>query len=364
MMTEQEKVEQYFLARLLYWRSELFRPDNATVKEIVNSLQSVKLDLDKRLQADADGIAQITDWTRERLEAASAWCDEVLAGANSAMGDVIGNATVNAASASLEHYNKMLSFDGKASFVITAGMTYEQLKSWFISTPLGGESLQGWINRAFTKGVKDSLLFSLQKSGVEGKGTAESTKRLLQTALDEGVNITTREAITLTRTYIQTANVQAQKAVYDANPDIVYGYEWVSVLDNRVCLRCAALDGVKYLRGEKKPAMPCHPRCRCLWRPLVRIKALGITSEDLGNVTRNWIIRESGNIDAGGKRKILAAGTTQQNFDEWFENWGDKEQLEFLGKKRYELLKNGDVGFNNLIDKTTGRLRTIKEILQ
>ncbi len=357
-----DDVEIYFLKRLLFWRRELYKLDNAAVKDIERTLKSLKIQLDKRLQADAEGLATITDWTRERLEAVSAWCAEVLAGANTAIGSKISDATLEAALAGLEEHYDILSFGGRASLVQSVRLTAEQLRSWFWKTALGAESLQGWVDRAFSEGVKASLLEGLRKSAIEGKGIGASVARTLKIALDEGFNITRREAITLTRTYIQTANVQAQKAVYDANPDIVYGYEWMSILDNRVCLRCAVLDGTKYMRGDEMPPMPSHPRCRCLWRPLVKIKNLGITSEDLGRVTRNWLIREPGNIDAGGKRKILAAGTTNESFGEWIKKAPRKAKTAMLGPVKAKLLQEGQIKWADLADKKTGRLLTLAEL--
>ena len=357
-----DEVALYFLQRLLYWRNELFKLDNAAVKDIERTLKSLKLELDKRLQADAEGLATVTDWTRERLEAASHWLDEVLAGANEALGEKISSATMQAVMESLAEHQDILSLGGKASLVRSVGLTSEQVRSWFWETALGGETLQGWVDKAFSSGVKKSLLDCLRLSGIEGKGIGAAVSRMIKTSLDEGINITEREVITLTRTYIQTANVQAQRAVYDANPDIVYGYEWVSVLDNRVCLKCAVLDGTKYKRGEEMPALPCHPRCRCIWRPLVKIKNLGITSEDLGRVTRNWVIREPGNIDAGGKRKILAAGTTNKTFGEWLAKAPYLEKVKILGTTRARLLQEGKIQWADLVDKRTGKLLTLGEL--
>lgn len=361
-MTDAERAAYYFLVRLLFWRSELERLDNEAVERIVSVLAASKADIRKRLAAEAAGLASITDWNRERMQALDKWCDEVLAGANATLGATISEASVIAATTSIATYNAMLSFEGAAKAVRQVNMTPEQIPAWFRDTPLGGGTLQQWVDRSFSNGVKESILGALRQSGIEGKGTAASVRRLLDTALDQGFSITEREAITLTRTYIQTANVEAQRAVYDANDDIVYGDEWCAVLDNRVCRLCASLDGTKYKRGEPKPPIPRHPRCRCLLRPLVHIPALGITSEDLGRVTRRWIIREPGAIGAGGRRKILEAGTTKENFSGWWETLPYEEQIKSIGAVRTRLINDGKLSWSDLVDKSTGRYYTLEEL--
>ena len=241
-MTPDELTVRYFLSRLLWWRHDLDRLDAEAIAQLVAVLREVKADIQAQFDAEAEGIASITDWSREWMQALDRWADEVLAGADSAIAETLSESAALAAAASLATYNAMLSFEGKASAVQTVGMTAEQIRAWFQDTPLGAGSLQSWVDRAFSNGVKDSLLAALRKAGVEGKGTATTVRRIMRLALDEGFQITQREAAILTRTYIQTANNRAMEAVYSANEHLFKGYKRVETLDNRTCIWCALAD--------------------------------------------------------------------------------------------------------------------------
>ncbi|WP_304736867.1 hypothetical protein, partial [uncultured Desulfovibrio sp.] len=245
-MPPDELMNRYFLSRLLWWRSDLERLDAEAIAQLVAALVKVKADILDQLDAEAKGLAAITDWSRERMQALDRWADEVLAEANAVITGTVSESAVLAATASLATYNAMLSFEGKASAVRTVGMTAEQIRAWFQDTPLGGGTLQHWVDRAFSNGVKKSLLTAIRTAGIEGKGIAETVKRVMRQALDEGVSITRREAVMLVRTYVQTANNQAMEAVYAANDGIIKGYKRVETLDNRTCRICALADGMEY----------------------------------------------------------------------------------------------------------------------
>lgn len=358
-MTNQELLDRYYLARTVYWQAAMEGVEDDAVMEIIAALDESKREIAAKLQADSDRIAEITDWSRNRLKQIDAWCDDVLAGAKARLGNAILNTAVAAGAAALGGWTKILSADGLIAGVQEIGFTAAQLKSWLVDTPLGGRILNDWINSAFEAGVRKSLLAGLRQSGIMGEGTAKAVKRMLQKSLAEGFKITKRDAITITRTYIQTANVEAQQAVYEKNADIIRGYKWLATLDTNVCARCAALDGQKYKKDEQRPKMPLHPRCRCVLLPIVAASETGLTSEDLEKCERPWTRREHKNIDEGGKRKILYGGTTKEDFPGWWKTLPEREQEWSVGKTRARLLREGKISFADIIDKNTGVLRPL-----
>ena len=353
-MTDQELLDRYFLARILWWRQNIIQLEEAAVMELVAALNEIKIEIGNRLE--------LTDWKKDTLEALAAYCDDLIAAATIRTGETIAQAAVSAGAASLTNWATMLSVGGAAANISFVEMSPAQIKSWFQDTPLGGHSLNEWVKKAFDEGVRKETLASLRKSGLRGEGYRPMTKKLAQTALDNGCELTERQAITIARTYTQTANVEAQRAVYAQNRDVVYAQKWVSVLDNRVCPRCAALDGVVYKNGEPMPQIPLHPRCRCLLLPCVRVDELGVSSEDLERVARPWTVREPGNIDAGGKRKILLHGSTKEDFGGWYHTLPEQERIRIVGPVRARLLAEGKIEFGELVDKKTGRLRTLEEL--
>lgn len=304
-MSSKELPERYFLARILWWQEAILGLEAIAVSYLIAVLKSVELDI--------PGAILKTDWQKKRAAALMFYCDELLAAAG------IKTAETVAASA------------------VEAGI-------------------------ASDAGIRSALKRAILKAAIEGHGYEKMTQNLLAEAVSQGQAITRREAITLARTYAQTANVEAQKAVYAKNSDVVYAQKWVSVLDNRVCPRCASLDGAIYKNGEQMPPVPLHPRCRCLLMPCVRVDELGVTSEDLEGVARPWVVREPGNIDTGDKRKILNYGSTKENFGGWYKTLPEQEQIRIVGPVRQRLLAEGKISFEELVDRQTGKLRTLAEL--
>lgn len=363
-MKPDDLAAKYFLARVLYWRDALDTLDGQAVAQLLKVLESTKADVLARLAADAEGLASITDWNRDRLIQVNAWLTEVTTAAQATTVAAITQASVTAAAASLVTYNAMMSFEGRATAVQSVGMTAGQLMTWFQRTPLqNGTVLSEWVSKAFENGVNDSVISAIQRGGLEGKGTAAMVKDVLQTALDDGFAITQREAITLTRTYTQTANVQAMEAVIQANSDIIKGYKRVETLDNKTCRICALADGAEYGLKEPRPALPAHPGCRGVYTPITKSwRDFGIDLDDLEEVTRPWVMREPGAIGTGG-RKILEYGQTTENFSGWWESLSATQKAKTsIGPVRGKLLESGAVSWGDLWDKKTGLPYTLKQL--
>lgn len=260
-MTAQNLAELYILSRSLWWRHDLEQLDAEAVAAVIAALETAQKDIAARLSAEAAGLVNLSDWRREQDEALNAWADEVLAGARATITGTVSEASIAAAVASLAAYNAILTLDGKASAAKSVGLTTAQIRAWFQDTALGAGGLEHWVDTALDNGVKQSILAALRQVAVEGKGTAEAVRRVLVAASDAGFELTKREAITITRTFVQTANVNAQEAVYKANEGLFKGYKRVETLDNRCCLICALADGAEYKIDEPKPRLPVHPNC-------------------------------------------------------------------------------------------------------
>lgn len=260
-MTPDDTLALYLLSRSLWWRHDLEQLDAEAVAAVIAALEAAQKDIASRLAAEAAGLATLSDWRREQDEALNAWADEVLAGARATITGTVSEASITAAAASLAAYNAILTLDGKASAVKSVGLTSAQIASWFQDTALGSGGLEHWVDTALDNGVKQAILAVLRQVAVEGKGTAEAVRRVLVAASDAGFELTRREAITITRTFIQTANVNAQEAVYKANEGLFKGYKRVETLDNRTCMQCLWGDGAVYKLDEPRPQLPAHPNC-------------------------------------------------------------------------------------------------------
>lgn len=362
-MTPDDTLALYLLSRSLWWRHDLEQLDAEAVAAVIASLEAAQKDIASRLAAEAAGLATLSDWRREQDEALNAWADEVLAGARATITGTVSEASIAAAAASLAAYNAILTLDGKASAVKSVGLTSVQIASWFQVTALGSGGLEHWVDTALENGVKQSILAALRQVAVEGKGTAEAVRRVLVAASDAGFELTRREAVTLTRTFIQTANVNAQEAVYKANEGLFKGYRYVATLDNRTCAVCLFADGAVYKIGEPRPSLPRHPRCRCLYVPIAKSwRDFGIDIDDLEAVARPWTIRETGPIGTGG-RKIENYGKTTENFSGWWASLSDTDKAKTaIGPVRRRLLGTGAVKWDQMWDKASGLPLTLEQM--
>ena len=66
-----------------------------------------------------------------------------------------------------------------------------------------------------------------------------------------------------------TSNL-ARQATFEANNDVILGYEWVSTLDNRTSSVCKGLDGKVFKNSDSnKRYPPAHPNCRSSTAPVL-----------------------------------------------------------------------------------------------
>lgn len=140
-MTSQELAELYLLSRSLWWRHELGLLSDEAVAELVKVLQAARAEIIAQIEVEAQGLASISDWTKQRNEQVSAWIDEVLAGTSASVTSFISEASVGVALASVSTYNSILSFEGKALGVkLLEGLTRDQIREFFQDQPLGAVS--------------------------------------------------------------------------------------------------------------------------------------------------------------------------------------------------------------------------------
>ena len=100
-------------------------------------------------------------------------------------------------------------------------------------------------------------------------------------------NVTTRQARALARTAVMHVGNQAREAFYQANDDIIKGYQRVETLDGDTCLVCGADDGHVYKIDEARPSLPQHPSCRGLYCPVLKsFRELGLDMDEIPPGTR------------------------------------------------------------------------------
>lgn len=259
-MTPNELVKFYLLARTIDWRHQLESLDGAAVAELIKNLKAANNQLRLRIEAELPQVW--ASYTADKGGAAvRLWLGEILTDPATQLENTITESWSISAQQSLAAYNDILSFGGMAKNIATIPITLEAITGLVSKKLFAGYTLPQLVGKAFTEGQIASVVQALDTGIQNGWSYPKVIKNLKKTALDEGLQVTQREAITLTRSYIQQASVNAQLAVYENNKEVVKGVEWCSILDNRVCRLCAATDGILYTFEEEKPPMPRHPRC-------------------------------------------------------------------------------------------------------
>lgn len=239
-----------------------------------------------------------------------------------------------------------------------------------LETILGNEILgypfTSWVASIYQKPIDNYLRLVITEN------LDKSYPVILKELRNNLTGISQFNLVSLVRTFVQGANVSAMRSVYRENPEYLEDGKviWSSVLENGykntgrgTCLRCAGLDGNEY-ELDKHPPIPLHPRCRCTLLPKAKSwKDLGLRQSDIDDKLRAYSLRENKNIDAGGTRKLLEAGQISSNdYGIWLLKQSKKIQIETLGIKRYELLKNKKIIFDDLVDPDNGELRTLKDL--
>jgi SPP1 gp7 family putative phage head morphogenesis protein len=78
-----------------------------------------------------------------------------------------------------------------------------------------------------------------------------------------------RRAEMLARTEVIRAHAEAQLQEYKnwGVAEVHVMAEWITAGDNRVCDRCANMEGSRFTIEQASGMIPLHPQCRCAWLP-------------------------------------------------------------------------------------------------
>jgi SPP1 gp7 family putative phage head morphogenesis protein len=345
------QVDLYLLARAVEWQYKLDSYTDSQLVMIMSIFDKAQRDLNRRLSR-----ATITAWSEERTNKLLSEIQILMAATKEAIAGNIADTSAVAGNAAYDAHSAILSFSGAAKNVKTIAMTSVTLKSIIVKTPVGGSLLSEWVNKSFQSNMQGKI----KKEIAAGLINGDSYRAIVQ-RLKESIPGTKRELITLAKTYVASVNSQAMQDVYAANSDIIKSVQWRAAMSNRTCLRCAGLDGHEY-PVKDHPPLPLHPSCRCTLLGITDKESLGLSPADLQQAARPYSIREGKILGLGGKGKAIDAGTWRGNYDSWLKSLTPQQQKDFLGPRRLELLQSGNISFGDLVDKKTGRIRTLDEL--
>lgn len=350
----QADLDLYFLTRNVQWRYRLDQYEDATIREMLKTVRSTVAEIKREIfENDAP----------ENADALIAELEALSAGLRKRIGEDVATMSSVAGEYSVAEHTAIMSLDGAVK-INTVALSAAQFKE-FLGGPTQGTPLPAWVDAAWGEAVSEKIRRNLNVAVLRGEGYQKAVRGLLDAGL---ADLTEREAITIARTYVQTANVAAQMAVYQANDDLVKGWRWSAVLEpgysktgRGTCLVCAARDGREYPLGGG-PSIPAHPRCRCTAICVTKSwRELGIDRDEIEAAIRPYTIRPDANIDAGGMRTIIESGRHQGDYASWWAKQSPDFRRNAVGPGRFELLEAGKIRFEDLVD-AQGRQRTLDEL--
>src|SRR5574343_1008713 len=357
-MTGQDYLDLFFIGKEVEWRYKLDRYEDSAIKELIKVYENAKVDI---LRAVRSG-----NYDDARAETLLRDVENMLTGLRIQSGMAIAEVATLAGKQALFEYQDLLSVEGRIANFNFTSLTSEQIAAG-VEEPVGGQLLNEWLTNSFDTRIMDNIKSEIGTGLAKGSGFKDIFWRLM----DNGVNMSRDDAITIARTYVQSVNTRAQETVYEANKDIVKKLRWTATFENSnkdkgtgTCLTCAALDGQEWATNDKKrPPMPKHPRCRCTWVPVtVSYRELGLDIDELRRAARPYTIREDLAIDEGGTRAIQEVGQHQGSWESWMKSRSADFQKDALGPGRYQLWKDGKISLHDMVDHETGRLLRLDEL--
>lgn len=343
----QDILDLHYLVQSIIWRYQLDEFEIAAIKQMLDVVRFILNEIKRDL------LRTPTKYQKARLENIAQELQMLSVGLRHELGEYVERMIEEVFTATARRQAEILSLGGLVAGVQFARLTPKQIKALTFAEAARGVSIEKAWGWAFPEGLKKAMAAGMAKG--------ESYATIVENMMKTGQVKFEQEAITVARTFVQSANVAATMETYKENDDVVEGWTWSSALESGTCMRCAALDGQIFKLGEG-PEIPLHPRCRCVALPKVSTwRELGLDEKVFEKRVRPWTIREAKNIDTGGKRKILDYGMHDGDFASWFEKRPAAFKNGFVGPKRYQLLKDGKIGFCDLVDKD-GNLRTLKDL--
>jgi|WetSurMetagenome_2_1015567.scaffolds.fasta_scaffold80378_3 SPP1 gp7 family putative phage head morphogenesis protein len=127
----------------------------------------------------------------------------------------------------------------------------------------------------FVKRIRRGIV----QSQIQGDSIPAAIKRLSD---ELGINVTRTGAERglrarlemIARTEILRSSNLGSMAVYEANRDVLRGWEFEATLDERTCNICGPRDGKQYPFDSQAEKPPLHPHCRCAVTPVLIDEAM------------------------------------------------------------------------------------------
>jgi hypothetical protein len=310
---------------------------------------AILLEMEKELSGKLTGAKPLTEFSRQRLTDLLAETRHLIAESYIAIRQELAPVPIMAMEA--EFMTKTL---GEAVGVklVNSAPSETLLRSLASQAlVLGGPATDWWTRQ----GQDTAFRFAnaVRQGVAQGETNEQIVARVRGTRLAPGILETSRRnAESLVRTSVQTLTQDARMAVFQANDDILLGFEQISTLDSRTTDICVAYDGARW-DMDKKPIAPNklpfnggpprHWGCRSSLSPIVKPLVEGMPEFE------------------PSERASQFGPTTDKTFSAWLGARSAAYQDELLGPGRAQLFRDGKITLQQLLDQR-GRPLTLKQL--
>ena len=194
-----------------------------------------------------------------------------------------------------------------------------------------------------------------------------SSNQSMERSLREWSGLQVNASRAIVRTAVASVMERSRVEAFAAFSEITMGFKWISVFDGRTTMGCRALHNKRFKEEKDAPPRPRHFRCRSILVPLTKLSDK--EGEEIGSRPsavhdKRTVEHRDGTTSTQFKVDRSRSGPIPKNMtqDEWFRaRLTEAEQIDYLGKRRYELFNQGKLKFSDLVGKDWSPL-TIKQI--
>ena len=245
--------------------------------------------------------------------------------------------------------------------------------------PFEGKTLRQWANdvaAADVRRIEQQIKIGL----MNGETPQQMVRRVVGSAARRGADgvleLTRRDASTITRTAVNSFSNQARQLVVQQNTDVIKKERYTATLDSRTTAVCRANDGKLFNPGEG-PIPPLHMGCRSTRVPVIDDQIVG--NRPMRQTTQRQMLRDYANergiapvtrradlprgertrFDEFARRQLRAAtGTTiaAETYQSFLSRQPRWFQEDVLGRTKARLFREGNLPLDRFVDRAGNEL--------
>jgi len=352
---------------------DLMRFSESLSRDINRLLTDTQNELIKELSVNNPANIKMTKWRTERLTKLQRKIDQIVATGTRKMNSVTNSNLKKLARTQQIHtvsnLNRAVGVD-----IFNVNFSNEMLASIVNNTMIEGGLVKDWYEDKISKDVAFRTgnvmreVTRLNQIGLlKGESVGEMVRRIRGTTTQPGVmDITRKQVKALVRTSTMTVANETRQSIYNANKDLLNGYQALATLDKRTTPICRALDGKEFTLdfepiGHSQSINgppPWHWQCRSTMLPIVKsYSELAGKDSKLSKTQINKLEKLNPLQRASMGGEVSAA----MNYNQWLLTQLESVQIDVLGKTRWGLWKQNKLTMTDLVHQN-GRPLTVKEL--